>query len=119
MHEDDIDPVGEPLHLPFEVGGQLANIGDGKLLDVILVETLRFQWVEVAYAAPDDMTHRQGFDQTRRPANVVQRVSGSDRYRHAAEHSRQRGFRRVEITVRVDEDQSDPALVAVRIVFEP
>ena len=49
----------------------------------------------------------------------MQCMSCSNCHGHAPEHSGQRGFRNIEIPVRVDKNQPDTPRITSRIVFEP
>ena len=74
---DGVDAIPSATVLGF------SNILHRKLLDPMLGKTIGLEWVQVTYATPDNVTHRQRLCQSSSLANITQRVSCSDRHGHA------------------------------------
>ena len=104
---DDVGKAGKSSDLAADVRRQAADIVNGDRLAVRAIEEILLEWIDVANAGHRDVLPRECRVETDEQPMPRQAHAGSDGHVHAAEHSAQRRFRRAEIRVRVDVDQTD------------
>ena len=88
-------------------GGPRLDVLDGETLDGRAVEEVLLEGIHVAGAGEDDVPLGQRGVEARFEAQAGQAQAGGDRDRHPAQHAAQRGLRRVEVAVGVDEHEPD------------